>query len=320
LRPEFLLSKISLFLLCFSICSAADWSTIYDCSKLQAEKPRLQKAMDFLVQKEILPFIPEQEATAFGLLTIDLPPTDFRTDPLDFYSEEGHIILPVRTLLFLEDLSRAYGWMWGNRFSTKTADEYLMMLRYRNPADFQDGKFPPPLIALHVPENALSDPKVVAASLLLRRTAYAFILLHEFAHLQLHHQISSRHSYSEPQEEAADLFALNIMKENSATPTGLLVVMRSALLFEAGTEESLHPVTSARLDGMAKYLDRRVTDFVRGRQDRPAAMDAIQSIASLLTEGAEWLSVPGHQAESQQLALRTGPATLFPRPLPATTR
>ncbi len=71
---------------------------------------------------------------------------------------------------------------------------------------------------------------------------------------------------------------------------------------------------------MAKFLDRRVTDFTRGRPDKAIAMDAIQSIASLLTEGAEWLSVRGHQAELQQLARKTDPSTLMPRPLPATTR
>lgn len=312
--------KLLFFLVCASTCSAADWSSLYDSARLEAEKPRLQKAVDFLIQKEIQPFIPEQAATAFGLLTIDLPLTGFRTDPLDFYSENGHIILPVRTLLFLEDLSRAFGWMWVNHYNTKTADEYLMMLRYRSPSDFQGGKFPQPLSALHVPDNALSDPKVVEASLLLRRTAYAFLLLHEFAHLQYHDHASPRHGYSELEEEAADQFALDIMKENSVTPTGVLLVMRSMLLFEAGTAQSLHPVTSQRLDVMAKFLDRRVADFTRGRPDRTTATDAIQSIASLLTEGADWLSIRGHQAELQQLAMKTDPSTLMPRPMPATTR
>jgi hypothetical protein len=314
------LYKRIFLLLCAAGCYAADWSSLYDSSKLEAEKPRLRTAINYLLEKEIQPFIPPQEATAFGLQAIDLPVSGLRSDPLDYYSTGGHIILPVSTLLFIEDLSKAYGWLWVNRFSTKTLDEYLIMLRYRSAAEFPDGKYPAPLAALHVPDNALSDPKVVEAALRLRRTAYAFILLHQFAHLQMHAEPNGRRGYSEAQEESADGYALNIMKENSATPTGVLLIMQSLLFFEAGDPGELHPVTSQRLEAMAKFLDRRSLDFTRGRPDKATGNDAIHAIASLLMEGSEWLAVRGHQAELEQLAMKTDPSKLAPRPLPRTTR
>lgn len=312
--------KFVLFLLAAGVCSAADWSSLYDNAKLEAEKPRIQKALTFLIEKEITPFVPQQAATSFGLQDIDLSVNGFRSNPLDFYAEGRRIVLPVRTLLFLEDLSRAYGWMWANRYTTKTADEYLSMLRYRNAADFPEAKFPPPLVALHVPDNALTDQHVVDAAVRLRRTAYAFILLHQFAHLQLHHGSASGRGYSDAEEEEADRYALDIMKGNSVTPTGVLLVMHSLLFLEGGEEGALHPVTSKRLLAMSHYFDARVMEFIRGRPDKTAAMDGIHAIALLLGEASEWLEVKGHQEELRQLALKTDVSTLQPRPLPKTTK
>jgi len=314
------LTVAALLLLIAAVCQAADWSTLYTPAKLKAEQPRLQTAIDFLIQKEIQPFIPAEQATAFGLQTIDLPLDGFRSDPLDVYAENGHIILPVRTLLFLEDLSRCYGWLWTNRMSTKTVDEYLGMLRYRSASDFPDHQYPDPLKALHIPENALSDPKVVDSAVQLRRTADSFLLLHQFAHLQLHHQPAANHSFSDAQEEEADAYALNIMKENSVTPTGIFLVMYSGMFFESGAGTALHPVTASRMLAMAHFMDERVFEFIRGRPDKATAMDGIHSIASLLVEGAEWLTIGSHRQDLQHLALKTDPATLQPRPLPKTTK
>ena len=312
--------KIILFVFSLTACSAADWSTLYDSSKLEAEKPRLQKAITVLIDKEITPFLPPQAVLSFGLQEVDLPLNGFSSNPLDFYAQNRHIVLPVRSLLFLEDLSRAYGWMWANRYTTKTADEYLSMLRYRSAADFAGAHYPPPLEALHVPANALSDPKVVEASVRLRRTAYAFILLHQFSHLQLHQQPGGDGSYSEAAEEESDRFALDIMKDNSVTPTGVLLVMHSLLFFEAGEAGALHPVTPQRLNVMARYFDSRVMEFIRGRPDKTTAMGGIHSIALLLGEGAEWLGVRSHQEEIRQLAVKTDSSTLQPRALPKTTK
>ncbi len=315
---------MSKFVCCFLaltlLSAAADWSSLYDPAKLEGEKDRLQTAVNVVIEKEITPFIPAQQTTAFGLLTFDLPINGFRPDPLDFYSQKQHIVLPVRTLLFVEDLSRAYGWMWANQYSTKTVDEYLSMLRYRPVSSFTGDRYPEPLAALHIPQNALADARVVDGSVRLRRTADSFLILHQFAHLQLQHQPRANHGYSEAQEEEADRFALAIMKNNSATPTGLLVVMYAGLFLEGGDIVSLHPVSAHRLHAMALFLSGRVNEFVAGRADRRMASDGIYSIAKLLEEASEWLSVRGHQEELQQLALKTDPNSLQPRPLPKSTR
>lgn len=301
-------------------CCAADWSSLYDSGKLEAERPRIQQAIDFVITNEITPFISHQEATFIGLQPIDLPSSGFRSNPLDFYSQGNHLVLPVRTMLFVEDLARSYGWLWANRYTTRTVDEYLSMLRYRAASSFADGKYPAPLSALHIPADALSDPRVVEASLRLRRTAYAFMILHQFRHVHLNQREGKNGGYSEEQEEDADKYALDIMKNNSTTPTGVLLVMQGLLFFEGGQDGAVHPITAHRLEAMAHFLDARVTEFVRGRPDRATASNGIFNIAVLLKQGAEWLSVRGHDEALQQLAMRTDPRTLLPRPLPKTTQ
>ena len=149
------------------------------------------------------------------------------------------------------------------------------------------------------------------------------MLLHQFGHLQLHHETRGTHTFSEVQEEEADQYALNVMKENSQTPTGEELHGKdgeASMYFETGTGIGIHPVTPQRLEAMSHFMSQRVTEFIRGRPDKVTAADGIHSIATLLSEASQWLSVRGHQQELQQLALKTDPSTLQPRPLPRSTK
>jgi hypothetical protein len=303
-------------LLFFSLtlpAAPADWSSLYTPAKLQAEKPRLQEAVDYVIKNEVQPFIPPDLKVSFGLQPFELPILSGASDPLSVYSQNGRVELPVLTLLFVEDLARAYGWLTTNRYTTKTVDEYLAMLRYRKPEDFPDHRYPPPLTALHIPENALSDPKVVDISVKTRRTAYAFLLMHQYAHVHL--QLDGKGG-----EEAADAYALDILKGNSTTPTGVLFVMQSWVFFEGGNPDAVHPVSARRLRAIAKYMDAHVDEFVQGRTNQRSSVDVIHSIASLLNQSAEYMGIPGHQDDLRNFALKTDVASLKPRPLPVNTR
>jgi hypothetical protein len=297
--------------------AAGDWSSLYSTAKLQAEKPRLQEAVDYVIKNEIEPFIPPDLKVSFGLQPFELPILSKASDPLSVYSQNGRVELPVLTLLFVEDLARAYGWLTTNHYTTKTVDEYLAMLRYRKPEDFPDHRYPPPLTALHIPENALADPRVVEISVKTRRTAYAFLLMHEYAHVHLQLDAGSK---PENAEEAADAYALDVLKGNSTTPTGVLFVMQSWLFFEGGNPDAVHPVSVRRLRAIAKYMDEHVDEFVRGRTNQRTSVDVIHSIASLLNQSAEYMGIPGHQEELRGFALKTDVAALKPRALPVNTR
>ncbi len=314
-----LLLRTALFLFVVGACYGADLGSLYDSARLTAEQVRLQTSMNLVLEREIVPVVRSEQATIIGLQPLDLPLEGLRTDPLDFYAEKSHIVIPIRTLLFVEDLSRAYGWLWTDRYSTKTVDEYLNMLRYRSAADFPGGRLPGPLEALHIPADALSNTRVVETSVRIRKTAYAFLFLHQLGHLQLNHNKGPKQAYSEAEEEAADEFALNIMKANSATPTGILVLMWSGLYLETGTGSALHPVSGQRMDAIAHYMGSHVLEFIHGRSDQAVAMSGIHSIASLLNDASQWLAIKSHREELQSLALKTDPSTLQPRPLPKST-
>src|SRR5262249_5199582 len=89
---------------------------------------------------------------------------------LEFYSRPSsqEVFIPVVSALLVEDLCTAYAWLQVNGYEHSTIDEYLAMLRYGNPADFPGNRFPPPLRALGIPENALHDPSVDTLSIRLR--------------------------------------------------------------------------------------------------------------------------------------------------------
>lgn len=299
--------------------SAGDWSSLYDRSHLEAEKPRLRKALDYVLEHEIEPFLPEGQRVAFGLQQVDMPLPLALANPVSIYSKEGTIEFPLASMLFVEDLARAYSWLWTNRYSTKTVDEYLAMLRYRSASDFAGHRYPSPLVALHIPADALSDKKVVDLAVGTRRTAYAFLLLHEYAHIRLQ-SADAKTLKVEDSEERADEYALNTLENNSAPPTGLLPVMQSWLFLGAGNPAFEHAVTPRRLQAMAHYLDANVIEFVRGRPNALSSTDVIHSIALVLREEAELETVPGHIAALREFALRTDVESLKPRPLPRSTK
>ncbi len=298
---------------------AGDWSSLYDHSHLEAEKPRLQKALDYVLANEIQPYLPEGQRVAFGLQQINLPLPSAVPNPLSIYSENRAIQFPLFSMLFVEDLARAYSWLWTNRYSTKTVDEYLAMLRYRSADDFPDHRYPSPLAALHIPADALSDNKVLDLAVKTRRTAFAFLLLHEYAHIRLQ-SADAKTLKVEDSEERADEYALEILKNNSAPPTGLLLVMQSWLFLGPGNSGAEHPVTAKRFYAMAHYLDAHVIEFVRGRPNPATSTDVIHSIALVLRQEADLEAVPAHNTALREVALKTDVESLKPKPLPRSTK
>lgn len=53
-------------------------------------------------------------------------------------------------------------------------------------------RYPLPLLALHIPTNALANSKVDDLSLRFRNTAFAFILGHELGHIYHHHLLDDK--------------------------------------------------------------------------------------------------------------------------------
>ena len=312
--------RIVVITLLLSSCGwAADWSSLYGADKLEVQRPRLQKVLDLVIAQEIQPFLTEEQAHAFANIRVDLPaiaPPD--PNPLDFYSPQvGHIAVPLLTIAFVEDMGQAYAWLWANHCSSQTVDEYLGMLRERTPGDFPNGHYPSPLVALHIPANAMNDPAVAKMAQRVRGTTLSFLILHQFGHLSYvpsAEEAAMRRDPSEAGEERADAFALEVMKKNSETPAGLLMLIHGMMYLPASAPKD-HPLTQARLKAIADYLDVRVREFSQGRPDATLARLAIESLAGHLRQAEKFLSdTTGQQLWAEQ-GRKTTVADLAPRQL-----
>jgi hypothetical protein len=288
-------------LLCCANIRASDWSSLYSTDNLAHEKPRLQHLVESVAVNDIGPYLTNGQRLLFGALPIDLPLNSNAASPIDVSLHHGgKVVLPVLTLLFVEDLAKAYAWLWSNRFSSETIDEYISMLRYRRAADLPEGKYPTPETALHVPANALQNVNANKMFVRLRTTAYMFLVLH---------QMEQERTSGEMEDEQADLFALDVMKRNSETPFGLLLLMDAGVYLP----DPAHPVTARRLLAMAHYLDVSVQDFVEARPDRVKARDAIHAIARSFRVSAGSIEDPGTQITWAERARQTDASTLGPK-------
>jgi hypothetical protein len=304
-------------LLLASSVFCGDWSSLYDAKHLESQRARLEKDVDLVVAQEIQPFLTSAQAHAFSQIEIDLPETaEPAANPFDFYSASaGHITLPLLTVAFVEDMAEAYAWLWANRYSSQTVDEYLGMLRNRVPADFPANRYPAPLEALHIPANALENPAVAKMTGRVRATTLSFILLHQFGHMSYRtgaEEAALKHARVDGEEERADTFALGVMEKNSETPAGLLMLIHG-MLYLPSTAPKQHPVTSHRLNAMADYLDTRVREFAEGRPDRRLATVAIQSLANHIRKAGLFLADNTGQKLWAEQSSQTTIASLIPR-------
>jgi hypothetical protein len=313
--------RIVLITLVFSSWGwAVDWSSLYGVDNLEAQRPRLHEDLDLVIAQEIQPFLTIEQAHFFANIQIDLPAVaQPNPNPFDFYSSQArHIVVPLLTIAFVEDMAQAYAWLWANRCSSQTVDEYLGMLRERAPGDFPEGRYPNPLVALHIPAGAMDDPAVARMAQRVRGTTLSFLLLHQLGHLSYvpsSQEKALKRDPVEAREERADGFALGVMKKNSETPAGLVMLIHGMMYLPASAPKG-HPLTAARLKAIADYLDARVREFSQGRPDANLARSAIESLANHIRDARRFLSdTTGQQLWAEQ-GRKATVADLVPRRLP----
>ncbi len=311
------------------------WEQTYPGSKLLQEKPRFERRLNELYIKGIKPVLTPEESRALSEVQFKFPLIGENSgDPSDFYSYSrdgrSYIALPILSLIFLEDLTTAYAWLWANNYRFETIDEYLAMLKYKSPQEFPAGYYPSPLQALHIPKDALNDPQVNDLSLRFRNTAYAFILLHELGHVLYQHRGYSgiTTSQARSQESDADQFALDVLNRTSTIPMGAILYFQAQaysmpnkgqLIAEGKIKtendwqaymkaEMTHPLTSNRLEAMATHMSNTANELTGA-----AEADTLRFIATRLLHISEILEDTDMQACMAVVAARANPADLAPR-------
>jgi hypothetical protein len=309
---------------------ANDVSYLYEEKKLVQEKSRLENVMRQIWTKAYLPALTPEEKRRLSTVQMDFPVIGRARSPIDFSanSEKNTVSLSVVSLLFFEDLSIAYAWLWANGYSLSTIDEYVAMLKYRKPSTFAGKRYPLPLPALHIPASALTNPKVDDLSLRFRNTAFAFILGHELGHIYHQHPLGGMTlQQSRDNEIAADYFALELLRRTSTIPMGAtLFFQASAYWFphrgdyphaqEWQTylqEEAEHPLTADRLRTLARRMQAAAADFSRNEPNKSFGLEAVQFIARGITQIASVLEDTDLQIFMAQKAAQTDVRSLLPR-------
>src|SRR2546422_4541046 len=242
-------------------------ANMYDSAVVAREQPRLASRINEVWIKAFKPNLTPDEQRALSGVPFQ---TAVDGDPVIGYETRGRVIrLPAISLLFFEDLCVAYAWLQRRGYRLETIEEYVTMLKYRDAAAF-GGRYPPPLKALGIPGDALTDPGVNDLSLRLRNTGYAFILGHELGHVRFQHPGNNAVpiAVSQANETQADQFGLELMRRVSEIPMGALIFFQTGIFYfdnradfpsDAAwqaylTREATHPLTAPRLQALSSRI------------------------------------------------------------------
>lgn len=165
---------------------------LYDQATLQYWQTRYPVSTQKIYEIGMLPILLPHEKENLAQVEFQFPLVGeygFQNDPLAYYSTGNPpaVMMPIQSLKFLDDLSIAYAWLWANGYGLETVTDYVAMLKYQND-EFLAGRHPAPLVALHIPDNALEDPEIDELALRFFNSARAFILAHELGHIY-HRQV-----------------------------------------------------------------------------------------------------------------------------------
>jgi hypothetical protein len=107
-----------ILLLSVASCGAADLATVYDRSTLAHWGERYQKSTNKILNEVIWPALFTAEKRQFGNRPPQIAFPNFgegeaRDSPLSFYvpGTGDHIVFPIFSLKFLDDLCTAYAWL-----------------------------------------------------------------------------------------------------------------------------------------------------------------------------------------------------------------
>jgi len=327
------LAALLAFTLALAVAHAAaakDMGSLYDDATLEYWQQRYANGIERNFEEIIRPQLTPEERRQLADVQFAFPLRGLGADPFSFYATNPPptVNLPVMSIKFFDDLSVALAWLWRNGFGLDTVYEYVGMLKYTDLAMF-GGRYPEPLSALRIPADALADQTVSDLADKIFDSGVAFVLLHELGHIRYHHpgngpEVPS--DISRANEEAADAFALDVLRRLQNQPTGMAFLF---MAFAHGTpnrgdygseaeyqqflRSATHPLSEARLQALADALMDSADDFARNEPDPTVGRKNMLFIADQLTAVAQILGDPDMQRTIDQIGRRTTLAMLAPR-------
>jgi hypothetical protein len=227
----------------------------------------------------------------------------YRGDPLMFYSRSDppEVVMPVLSLKFLSDVCLAYIWLNRNGYEPGSPTIYMKLVKYNRPTRFPNGRYPPLLEAVGIPDKARSDPAIEDRFNVTVNHERLFILLHELGHVFYRHDTSA--GDQQPKEVQADTFALEALLKLEAPPLGIYFTAAANLQLNRSDFQSdtawrtylaglTHPANEQRMLNAADFLRKNAKAFAGGTDGTPADHAAVLEMAGILEKLAQLVADP----------------------------
>jgi hypothetical protein len=312
---------------------AGDLSSIYDMAELNKWQQRYPENIQWNFDNLIWPNLIASEKQNIGdvrLFFSIFAPGEGRGDPLAYYAQSSSITLPIFSIKFFDDLAIAYAWLDAHGYDLNAVGDYVSMLKYKRRGDFPYERYPGPLQALGIPDDALENSLVDSNSQKILKSAIVWILAHELGHIYHSHpgygpDVTSEEAQNN--ETEADLFATEIMRRIGIAPAGMVYFFTAAIHWSRNLGDfdnqsswenywksvSTHPVTSDRLMGIARLLRENAVYFTKYETNETSAVQRVLMMAENIDSIAVILDDPDIQRSIRIKGLATTTETLQPR-------
>jgi hypothetical protein len=307
------------------------YAGLYDFPTLSYWRTRYEPSLRWNLDRVVVGTLTPEEDRAVAGVSLRLP-IRHEDDPFAYFVSGAPpaITVSVSSIKFLDDVSTALAWLHRHGCSTEPIAWYASVLKYRQPGEFPDRRYPLPLAALGIPENALADAAVDQSAQKLLKTAVLFMLAHEIGHI-LHRHSRSGHAISgadwQAHELAADRFAIRVFRQSGTLPIGILPFFLTAAHLvphraDFASEELwtdylearvAHPFTSHRLRSLAEELRRAPEEFAKHESNRGRATQRVQSVADQIDGIAPLLEDPERQRRAAGIGRAIPISELRPR-------
>jgi hypothetical protein len=260
---------------------AKDFTAIYSEQAIKSAKKIYEKNLISIWTEDLIVKLPASYRENASAISLNLPLYGKRAEPIEYYAKprEREVTIPIFSVKFYDDICIAYAYMAKHKCDSGVISDYVGMLRYQDPDNLPNRRFPPPLGALGLPPNPLDDSWVYKTSGNSLKSSIYFLMAHEMAHVLYSHR-----SYdlitaveAQAQEIQADGFALEIMARIGVPPAAMAFFFSVASRFEAAPGDfatlsgfenylrrhSTHPLTSERLNKVASHIRKNAEAFIR---------------------------------------------------------
>jgi hypothetical protein len=280
-------------------------SRLYTQEKLKADAARWSEQIQAEYRETILPQLTDEERSALGAVSIEVPLTGHRGDPFEFYYENGKVNLPALSLRFFSDVCVANAWLNSHGYDGTAVRDYVGVL-FREATDSPRAPLLPVFRTLGVPDNAREESAVSNRADRNFGNTVVFLLAHELGHALKKHRTDLRDPVEKRKQEIeADAFAIEIMRRIAQVPSGVELwldlerighvqgirrVTTGRFPTEAEWEKYLvsldHPVTTERLEALAAAIEKAPDSFARNQTDQARWTQHSKMLAQYFRLGA----------------------------------